>query len=96
MKGCISEAQRNSLLFLLKGTGSRSGKAQEGMGVRPKPPMANAFLPSGRVWALECVHGLGENVSKGIREKLAKQMKKKKKLKGPCVVSSMFLLISDG
>ena len=56
---------------------SQGREGTGGMGVRPKPPLANVFLPSGRVWRHRlCPLGLGENVSKGIREKLAKQMKK--------------------
>ena len=55
------------------------GEGTGGMDVRPKPPLANTFLPSGRMWRHRlCPLGLGENVSKGIREKLAKQMKKEK------------------
>lgn len=46
---------------------------------RPKPHLATSFLPTGRVWRHRlCPLWLGENVSNGIREKLAKQMKKDK------------------
>ena len=60
-------------LFLLKEDQVKVGEGTGGMDVRPKPHLANLFLPTGWVWRHRlCPLGLGENVSNGIREKLAK------------------------
>ena len=56
----------------------------EGVDVRAKKTLvADSLLPAGRVWRHGlCPLGLGKNVLKGIREKLAKQLKKEE-MKAP-------------
>lgn len=60
-----------SLLFLLKEDWVKVGEGTGGTDARPKPPLANAFLPSGRVWRHRST-GAGWECFKGNQRKVSK------------------------